>query len=218
MEHVDELIAGHALHGLSPADEERVALHVADCARCRRQLREMEAVAASLAYAVPAAAPPAGLRASLLAAVEPVVRAPEAAERPRRAWWPRVSAVLAPALAAAVVGLGAWTASLHGQLSDLRSGLESGTAATLPGVGTAVMAPDGRVTLYAHLGPAPAGRTYEAWVIRGNRPLPAGTFAGAGETTLTMTARRGDTVAVTVERAGGSSRPTTAPLATARLA
>ena len=60
MEHVDELIAGHALRALSSEDEERVVVHLAECDQCRRQLRETEAVAASLAYGVPAGRPAAG--------------------------------------------------------------------------------------------------------------------------------------------------------------
>ena len=84
VEHVDELIAGQALYALSDEDSERVALHVAECERVPRQLREAEAIAASLAYAVPTLAPPPDLRERVLAAVEPVVSAPPAAPRPRR--------------------------------------------------------------------------------------------------------------------------------------
>jgi anti-sigma-K factor RskA len=217
VEHVDELIAGQALHALSPPDEERVVLHVAECDRCRRQLREMEAVAASLAYAAPAAAPPPELRERLLAAVEPVV--PTAARAPegrRRAWWPRVTAVLAPALAAALVVLGVWTASLQDQLESLQTNLGRGAAA-LPGIGTVVASADGRATLYARVTPAPAGHTYEAWVIRGKTAFPAGTFAGSGQLVLTRTARRGDTLAVPMEPAGGSPHPTTTPIAAGQL-
>ena len=53
MEHVDELISGYALHGLDAADERLVLEHVDTCERCRVQLREMEAVAAALAFAAP---------------------------------------------------------------------------------------------------------------------------------------------------------------------
>src|SRR6185437_3100495 len=62
----------------------RVALHVAECDGCRRQLREAEALAASLAYAVPAAAPPPDLRDRVLAAAEPVVAVVVAADLRRR--------------------------------------------------------------------------------------------------------------------------------------
>jgi anti-sigma factor RsiW len=226
VEHVDELIAGQALYALSPADEERVALHVAECDRCRRQLREAEALAASLAYAVPAAEPPPDLRDRVLAAVEPVVEAappargaearPEPA-RPRRTWtwWPRFAAVAVPALAAAVVGLAIWNVSLHGDLSGLHSQLFHGRAGNLRGVGNVVVKSDGNATLYASVKQAPPGETYEAWVIRGKVALPAGLFQGGGTVNLKLTrdARPGDVIAVTIEPAGGTRTPTTAPIA-----
>jgi anti-sigma-K factor RskA len=219
VEHVDELIAGHALHALAPEDEERLALHVADCERCRTQLREAEAVAASLAYAVPAVEPPPDLRDRILGAVEPVVEAPPpaavAAPRRRNAWWPRFAAVAVPVLAAAVVGLVVWNISLRNDLSALRDPLYSGTAGNLRGVGNVVVQPGGRTTLYADVARAPSGKTYEAWVIRGKVALPAGVFDGGGTARLVLTrpARRGDVIAVTVEPAGGTKTPTGKPIA-----
>ena len=224
MEHVDELIAGQALYALSPEDEERVALHVAECDSCRRQLREAEALAASLAYAVPAATPPPDLRDRVLAAVEPVVEAApataEAPARPRqarrsRSWWPRISAVAVPVLAAAVVGLVIWNVSLQGDLSGLHSNLYHGQAGNLRGVGNVIVTHNGNATLYASIAPAPPGKTYEAWVIRGKVALPAGIFQGGGTVNLQLTqnAHPGDVIAVTVEPAGGTKAPTSAPIA-----
>ena len=222
MEHVDELIAGQALYALPPEDEERVALHVAECDSCRRQLREAEALAASLAYAVPAAAPPPDLRDRVLASVEPVVEAaPAAAPAParaqpaRRSRWPRVAAVAVPVLAAAVVGLVIWNVSLHGDLSGLHSKLYHGQAGNLRGVGNVIVSHNGNATLYASIAPAPPGKTYEAWVIRGKVALPAGIFQGGGTVNLQLTrdARPGDVIAVTVEPAGGTKAPTSAPIA-----
>jgi anti-sigma-K factor RskA len=224
VEHVDELIAGQALYALSPADEERVALHVAECDRCRRQLREAEALAASLAYAVPAAEPSPGLRERVLAAVEPVVEAaparpapaPDPHRRPRTwEWWPRFAAVAVPALAAAVAALALWNVSLRGDLSGLHSQLFHGTAGNLRGVGNVVVKSDGNATLYASIRPAPAGKTYEAWVIRGKVALPAGLFHGGGTVNLKLTqdARPGDVIAVTIEPSGGTKKPTATPIA-----
>jgi anti-sigma-K factor RskA len=222
VEHVDELIAGQALYALSPQDEERVALHVAECDRCRRQLREAEALAASLAYAVPAAAPPPDLRDRVLAAVEPVVEAAPApaparaqSARRSRSWWPRISAVAVPVLAAAVVGLVIWNVSLHSDLSGLHSKLYHGQAGNLRGVGNVIVTHNGNATLYASIAPAPPGKTYEAWVIRGKVALPAGIFQGGGTVNLQLTqnARPGDVIAVTVEPAGGVKQPTGKPIA-----
>ena len=223
MEHVDELIAGQALYALSADDEERVALHVAECDSCRRQLREAEALAASLAYAVPAAAPPPELRDRVLASVEPVVEAVPAQPAPARpqparrsrSWWPRVAAVAVPVLAAAVVGLAIWNISLNNDLSGLHSQLYHGTAGNLRGVGNVVVKQDGNATLYASIRKAPPGKTYEAWVIRGKVALPAGLFKGGGTVNLKLSrdARPGDVIAVTVEPAGGTKAPTTTPIA-----
>ena len=225
MEHVDELIAGQALYALSEEDSERVALHAAECERCRRQLREAEAIAASLAYAVPTLAPPPDLRERVLAAVEPVVSAaplaPAAApaapaRRPLRlAWWPRFSVVAMPVLAAAVIGLLVWNVSLRGDLNSLTGNLQRGHAVRLGNIGTVVTKAGGSSTLYASIGQAPAGKTYEAWVIHGQVAVPAGLFEGGGKLTLTLTkpAQPGDVIAITIEPAGGTKAPTAKPIA-----
>jgi anti-sigma-K factor RskA len=231
VEHVDELIAGHALRALSSEDEERVVVHLAECDRCRRKLRETEAVAASLAYSVPQVAPPPELRGRVLAIAEPVVAAPAAAAdapaaaeapvRPartptRRGWWPRFSLVAVPAMAVALAAMVAWNVSLRNDVSSNRSDLANGAAVMLPGVGNVVAQTNGNATLFAHVRPAPAGKTYQAWVIRGSVALPAGVFEGGGtvELELTQAARPGDRIAVTIEPAGGSKKPTTTPIAT----
>jgi anti-sigma-K factor RskA len=226
VEHVDELIAGQSLHALSSDDEERVALHVAECDSCRQQLREAEAVAASLAYAVPAALPPPDLRARVLASVEPVVAAsapavaapapePRPAARPRRGWWPRLSVVAVPVLAVAVAGLVVWNVSLRSDLSSLHGSLRRAEVTPVGDVGSVVSTTGGRPTLYASLPTVPSDKTYEAWVIRGKVAVPAGIFEGGGTITLTLTkpAKPGDVIAITVEPAGGSKQPTTKPLA-----
>ena len=61
---------------------------------------------------------------------------------------------------------------------------------------------------------APAGKTWEAWVIRGDTPVRAGITDERGITTLTLSAAvaSGDTVAVTAEPAGGLDAPTGAPV------
>ena len=61
---------------------------------------------------------------------------------------------------------------------------------------------------------APAGKTWEAWVIRGDTPVRAGITDERGLTTLTLSAAvaSGDTVAVTPEPAGGLDAPTGTPV------
>ena len=223
MEHVDELIYGQAVHGLSSDEEERVALHVAECDRCRRRLREAEALAASLAYAAPAAAPPPELRDRILAAVAPVVEAPAAAqpsaEAPRRAarpgWWPRFAAIAVAVMAAAVIGMLVWNVSLRNQVSSLETPLKQGRVAKIGSLGSVLTNAGGRSTLFASARPLPAGKTYEAWVIRGKVAVPAGLFQGGNTIKLELTkpAKPGDVIAITIEPAGGTKHPTTTPIA-----
>jgi len=60
-------------------------------------------------------------------------------------------------------------------------------------------------------------QTYELWFVRGDEPVPAGTFrpdAGRATALLDGTMRVGDVIAVTVEADGGSptGKPTTDPI------
>jgi anti-sigma-K factor RskA len=124
-----------------------------------------------------------------------------------------------PALAAAVVGLVVWNVSLQGDLSSLQHTLFHGSAGNLRGVGNVIVKPNGNATLFASVAPAPAGKTYEAWVIRGKMALPAGIFKGGGTVNLTLSqdARPGDVIAITIEPAGGTKAPTTTPIANHRV-
>ena len=64
----------------------------------------------------------------------------------------------------------------------------------------------------------PSDKTYEAWFINGNTGVatPAGTFVPGGDATtwhvLSGSMTAGDTIGLTVEPAGGSQAPTTAPI------
>ena len=212
MEHVDELISGYALHGLDAADERLVLAHVETCERCRVQLREMEGVAAALAFAAPQAEPPPELRDRLLEAIGPEVvpSAPLEAPPPPRArwsWWPRVSAVAVPVLGLAVIALAVWNISLRG---DVNNG-EVRSVAPIADVGSVVSFSGGQATVVGGLKPAPACHTYEAWVIPKGETVPqaAGTFAGGNDLSFTLTrnASAGDTIVITLEPGTGGSAP-----------
>lgn len=62
----------------------------------------------------------------------------------------------------------------------------------------------------------PGGKTYELWYLDEAGATPAGTFDARGATQSVVLAgamKPGDTVGITVEPSGGSSAPTTAPIA-----
>jgi anti-sigma-K factor RskA len=197
-----DLTAAYALDALDPAEAEAYERHLSRCEECREQLAELNGTATALAFATAAPPPPERLRASILDAA--------AAERTnvvplrRRRWVARGLGVAAAAAACIVVGV---VVSL-GQSSQKQ-------------VFAVVVDRNGSGTLTASgLGAVPAGKTYEAWVIpAGGAPArPAGLFAGGAGTTVHLrgTVPPHAVVAVTVERAGGATHPTTAPIFSAR--
>jgi anti-sigma-K factor RskA len=130
--------------------------------------------------------------------------------RPR--WAFRAAAAVAAVAACVAIGLGVWAASLHDQLGQRPEAVRvNGADASV------IITPENEATLVVRsLPPAPAGKTYEAWVIQGDEPAPAGTFAGGGRVAFALTRKvpDGAIVAVTLERAGGVRHPTTNPLFT----
>jgi anti-sigma factor RsiW len=215
MEHVSlhDLTAAYALDALDQAETRSYEEHLAGCDTCQAELAQLSATAASLAYAAEPVVPPPALRGRILDAAR--------AERPnvvplRPRWRPQLAAAVAAAAAAAVVALTVWNISLHNELGS-RQALQS---VRLNGAAGSVVVGNGDAELIvAHLPVAPAGKTYEAWVIQGKAARPAGVFTGGDATTVVHLSRpvpRGSIVAVTVERRGGVAKPTRAPFITSQ--
>jgi len=192
-----ELTVGYALDALSPEEAEAYERHLSQCEDCREQLAELSETAAALAFGTAAPAPPAPLRASILEAA--------AAERSnvvpllRRRWVARGFAVAAAAVACIVVGL---AVSLN-------------QSSHPPQKWTVAVGSNGKATLsVSGLAAAPDGKTYEAWVIpAGHVPRSAGLFSGSTSAMrLSGVVPQHAVVAVTVEPAGGSNKPTTQPI------
>ncbi len=230
MEHVSELIPGHVLGILDPEETLRMERHLPECPECTAELREAEQTVAMLALTSPTVEPPPELRDRVLAAIEPEPL-PEAEPEPERrsareprsmpGWWPRFTRVAVPVLAVLVIGMFAWNISLRHDLTNTNNTIYgSATSVALPKVGTVFVDSDGSATLVANASSAPTGKTYQAWVIPpSGKPVSAGTFGG-GRTDVSFAtpAHEGDTLAVTVEPAGGSKQPTTQPIAASKVA
>lgn len=216
-----ELAAGYALDALD--EDERLAFeeHLASCAVCEQELASLQDAAAALAYDVYAPAPPAELREQVLGQVRReqtnVVRL-----RPR---WALPAAGIAAVAAGAAIGFGLWAFSESSSLDRERAARRAEVKALaimaapdsisfpLYGAkGTLVVAHSGEAALViSALRPAPEGKTYEAWVVRGGPPQPAGIFAGGSGrvvVALSRTVPHGARVAVSLERAGGSPKLT----------
>ncbi|MEU6781749.1 anti-sigma factor [Nonomuraea angiospora] len=153
--------------------------------------------------------------------------------RRRRA---KVTAGLAAVAAAAAVALGAVALDARRDLSDLTARNDEVIAvlaapdaetvrrpATSGGTATIVISRARGRMVFASSGLAelPRSKAYELWLMGPDGPRPAGMLdrAGGGLTTpLLITPERGDDrVAVTVEPAAGSGRPTTQPILLAEL-
>jgi anti-sigma-K factor RskA len=216
---IHELTAGYALDALDEDERRSYEEHLEGCERCRDELASFGDLAGALALAASGPEPPAGLRDRVLASAraEPQNVVP-LAPRPRRTLLAPAFAAAAAVAAAVAIGLGIYAATLKSDLDDARSALSSPPAVVpIEGAdGRLVVTGDGKAWLaLSELPTAPPGKAYEVWVIEGKTPRPAGLFQGAPSPTLVRVERRVPdeaVVAVTLERAGGVSRPTTTPV------
>jgi anti-sigma-K factor RskA len=206
-----ELAALRAVDALEAADAAAIDAHLAQCALCRAEFHRAAAAGTALAFAA-ASAPPESLRQRVLASAVRVRRL--------RPWYqhPALPAGIAAAVVLAVSGT--W-------IAQHRSAPESQwAAACVPasaGCGGEVTSTAGLLRLDAHGLPAlPPGKVYQAWIIHPKQaPVPEPTFTttadGNGSVEMSAAAGKGDTIAVTVEPAGGSKAPTSQPLVLATI-
>jgi anti-sigma-K factor RskA len=195
-EDLHELTAAYALDALDADERRAYEEHLAGCDRCRADLRDLGETAGVLALAAGGPAPSAGLRDRILLAAREEGPSNVVAIRSSRRRWYAIGA--AAAVAAVGLAIGLWA----GLSSSDTSGSRLAASVSVDN-GVAQLTVSG-------LPDAPAGKAYEIWVIEGkNPPKPAGLFTDAGKTVmLTRPAPAGSTVAVTLERAGGSDTPT----------
>jgi anti-sigma-K factor RskA len=110
----------YVLGGLTRAERDAFATHLASCAECRAEVRSLSAVTDALAHTAPQTDPQPALRARVLGSIARTVVVP-----PRRAWHislgvPWLAAAASLALA---VALGAYTAALRARVGILEGQL-----------------------------------------------------------------------------------------------
>jgi len=207
------------------------------------EIEELSTIAGLLAFSTHEQEPSSELRRRIMDTVEAEAVHPAEVVPPRasrRSWLAGLSEAVGPrdlALAAAamlVIGLFSWSMLLQGEVQDLQGRVQSlqsqpqdqsqgpqmialGGAGTEQGVRAELLTlKDDRAVLVAeNMPPAPEGKTYQIWVIKGDTPKPSGLFEPKGDSIAAVveTAVEGaDTVAVTVEPEGGSKKPTTDPM------
>jgi anti-sigma-K factor RskA len=238
---VHALAGAYALNAL-PSDEQAFfERHLAACDACRFEVAELQETAARLAAGVAAPAPPA-LRERVLAAAD-VTRQlpPEPATAQHGAarshdWRQRLFLPVAASLVLIVVALSGVIVNLTSRApqtgpeptavvsvlgaEDLQT-VELDLGGTVPGRFLYSPSLD-RGVLVAHGVADPGGRqTYEFWLMHDGHPVPAGLFrpddGGAAIAEVTAPVRGAELVAITIEPAGGSERPTGEVLASAPL-
>jgi len=236
------LTGSYVLDAISDGEREEFERHLQACLSCDAEVRGLRETAARLALAR-AVAPPARMEQRVLAAtyqtrqLPPLAAshrpAPRPASWPRlssargRAAWPRRLAVAAAAASvAAAVSLGAAQLSTQHQLDTVRaSGAEIARVVTAPDahVATARTSAGGSVTVVTSaarresvvsatgMAALAHGRVYQVWVMSPAGARSAGLLTGTQ--LLASAVTPGDRIGITVEPAGGTTRPTTTPVA-----
>ena len=231
------LTGSYALDALPDPERVEFERHLQHCPSCEAEVRGLRETAARLAMAQ-ALQPPLGMEQRVLAAAYRTRQLPplpsdrlRAARDHRRAqvarrFAPRrIAAFAAAASVAAAVALGITQVSTQHRLES--------TQASNAAISQVVTAPDARiettrtsaggsVTVVASAalreavvtgtGTPPAGRVYQVWVMSPSAARSAGLMAGPS-TVLASAVVPGDRIGITVEPAGGTSKPTTTPLA-----
>ncbi len=232
----DELRDHFELYAMGVADEPEksgIREHLdRKCETCMAEMTRARELSALLSGMAAPAAPSPRLRRRILASV--------GAEQRRFGWAPFLAAAFALSLIAAVY-FGGRERQFAEEAAQLRAEMRrqnievtrlSEAMAILNGADTVVTSfgagPGGKVVVNpargvllvaSNLPPAPAGKTYEMWIIpRGARPARAGEFQSASDGTA-LHIRPGNVdvgslgvVAVTLENAGGADQPTSQPL------
>ena len=238
----EQLAAGYVLGALEPDDEHVFQRHLGGCSECEANVRDLEEVAGTLAYAAPPVDPPETLWASIQREIRPERRRVQPQPVRRRRWAsPLVARLAAAAAIVAVAALSVWNLSLRDENAGYRdrvAALEQATRllnqpntakVTLEGSAAQAQATvlassaQGRgVLVVENLPPLQRDKVYELWGIpdRGNgRAQKALVFSvplrRQGVQTLEFQVPiQPDTVFAITEEPGpeGSEQPTTPPI------
>jgi anti-sigma-K factor RskA len=218
------LTGSYALDALSQQERDRFERHLARCASCDAEVRGLRETAARLAMAW-TLRPPLRMQAKVLAAAGRTRQLPPlpAAARPGRGRWrrtPRLLLATSAASMAAAVTIGVTQVVTHQQrgVSAAVSRVEQAPDARTQTMRTSA---GGTVTLVVSLRlkeavvtaagmPPSPGRVYQLWVIGPGGARPAGFVTGGP--VLAAGIGPGDRIGITVEPAGGTSRPTATPV------
>lgn len=217
------LSGAYALNAVEPDEAREFERHLSGCQACREEVRELRETAAAMG-AAEAGPPPAGLRARVLAAaarqpqLPPVVTHVDAARRRRRL----VGLVAAAAAVLAVIAGVVTTQVQHGQqLSQPVAAVfhapdSQSVQVTTSNGGTLTVAVSQRMHEMAvdthRLPSLGSTQVYQLWEIDGGHAQSAGLVGDPAAGQAMPLPPRSSQVAITIEPAGGSPKPTTKPI------
>lgn len=231
------LAGPYAMDAVTPRERSSFASHLADCAQCRDDVREMREATARLGMAAVVRPRPELKEQTMRAAFRSSQLAPAVGTRPGRpgrpGWRDRPARLLArfalasaALVAAAAAGFGVVAGNMMEQLShtkhqdhmiaavlNARDAVMLTAQITTGGAATVVMSHhEHQLVFTAHgLRPLPSGQGYELWLMGPAGDRPAGMLRveanGMTDPTVVSGLRRGDAVGVTVEPASGSPLP-----------
>jgi anti-sigma-K factor RskA len=226
----------YALGTLQEPERSELRAHLErGCESCTAGLKEARMLAFGLGAAVEGPAPPARLRLRILAGAGAV---------PEKRWSWLTALVTAAVSSAACLGLLYYqqrnyraeealmrveilrsnedAASLREALSIIQAPdtreVTFGAGKPTPPRGRVFFHPTGVLLVASNLPKPPDGKTYEMWLIRGGKPVPAGLFyPNQDGNALHMyhppaAPAPTDVVAVTVENSAGVDAPTSTPI------
>jgi anti-sigma-K factor RskA len=231
------LTGAYVLDAVEPADQARFERHLRRCKPCGHEVRGLAETATGLAMAV-AMQPPPRVKERVLTAAAVTRQLPPATEhhgrvRPalRQAWIPRLAMAAAVVSLAVAIAIGAVGLATRGELDRARAQNQAiaavlaapdarivTQATAVGGTATVVVSRAEQKIIFtaAGLPPLPAAKVYELWLIgppqirkAGLLPAPS---AGKTPPLLASGLVAGDKIGVTVEPAGGTSKPTTTPI------
>ncbi len=244
-ERFEDLKEAYVLNALSEAERREFEEYLAQHPERQAEIAELSGIAGLLALSPAEHDPPQELRRSIMNAVRSEARSPQPPRRSLVEYLRAVIGVRRLALGTAVivlVGLLSWNAVLQREIQDLQNRNSNllGQNQSLQGqvahlkaykMQTAGIAKDasaevirtknGRlIVAVQNLPRTPRNKTYQLWTIKDNKPRPAGLFEPSGNVVAAPVKNfvsGTEVVAVTVEPAKGSRKPTTKPILTAKL-
>jgi anti-sigma-K factor RskA len=239
---IHTLAGGYALDAVDDLERAAFSRHLRGCEACAIEVGELRETVARLG-AASAEPPPPGLRSRVLDEIARTRQTVAGRGLPVRAAadWRRWTTAAAAAVVLAVgAGAATWVTAdqrvrqargraeaLAVQQARVGAVLAAGDVqlrtALVPGGGriTVAVSPsrDAGVVVMADLPVPPSGRAYQLWLLDGGAARSAGVLAAGqqGGVTLVQGTAAAQSVAVTVEPAGGSARPTGTPVVAVAL-